>query len=46
MNPKIRIVNEEILSDNWYMLKKITYMNGIETGLFIETCTGKSLLSN
>lgn len=27
MNPKIRIVNEEILSDNWYVLKKITYMS-------------------
>ncbi|WP_179031078.1 GDP-mannose pyrophosphatase NudK [Paenibacillus kribbensis] len=32
MNPKIRIVNEEILSDNWYVLKKITYMSEAKDG--------------
>ena len=32
MNPKIRIVNEEILSDDWYMLKKITYMSEARDG--------------
>ncbi|WP_306421786.1 GDP-mannose pyrophosphatase NudK [Cohnella xylanilytica] len=32
MNPKIRIVNEEILSDNWYLLKKITYMSEAKDG--------------
>lgn len=32
MNPKIRIVNEEILSDNWYVLKKITYMSEASDG--------------
>ncbi len=26
MNPKIRIVKEEILSNNWYLLKKVTFM--------------------
>ncbi|MBB6637080.1 GDP-mannose pyrophosphatase NudK [Cohnella thailandensis] len=32
MNPKIRIVNEELLSDNWYLLKKITYMTETTNG--------------
>ncbi|WP_438449038.1 GDP-mannose pyrophosphatase NudK [Gorillibacterium sp. sgz5001074] len=32
MNPKIRIVNEEILSDNWYVLKKITYLSEARDG--------------
>lgn len=26
MNPRIRIVKEEVLSNNWYVLKKITFM--------------------
>lgn len=25
MNPSIRIVKEEVLSDNWYLLKKVTF---------------------
>jgi len=32
MNPKIRIVDEEILSDNWYVLKKITYESEAKDG--------------
>ncbi|UUZ87308.1 hypothetical protein LJK88_08845 [Paenibacillus sp. P26] len=32
MNPKIRIVDEQILSDNWYILKKITYMSEAKDG--------------
>ncbi|MBW5446428.1 GDP-mannose pyrophosphatase NudK [Cohnella sp. CFH 77786] len=36
MNPKIRIVNEEILSDNWYVLKKITYMSEAKDGSWVS----------
>ncbi|MBD3917345.1 GDP-mannose pyrophosphatase NudK [Paenibacillus sp. PR3] len=36
MNPKIRIVNEEILSDNWYELKKITYMSEARDGTWTK----------
>jgi len=25
MNPKVRLINEQVLSDNWYVLKKITF---------------------
>ncbi|NQX69889.1 GDP-mannose pyrophosphatase NudK [Paenibacillus alba] len=32
MNQQIRIVKEEILSDNWYVLKKITFMRPNKEG--------------
>ncbi|KAI7282674.1 hypothetical protein KC345_g3387 [Hortaea werneckii] len=31
-HPKVRIVNEELLSDNWYILKKVTFEYEKENG--------------
>ena len=31
MNKQVQILSSEVLSDNWYLLKKITYSSGAET---------------